>query len=97
VLIRLGGFFFVIALVFWLWALFDTITADRERVRNLPKVGWVLVVLLGFEIGAAAWLFLGRPKGQPFPGRPGALGPRPGGGGSGPVGPDDDPDFLKGL
>jgi len=97
VLIRFGGVFFLLMVVLWLWALFDSITTDQARVRNLPKVAWVIIVLLFFEVGALAWIFLGRPTGRGQAGRASGFGlpgrgpqPRP----SGPVGPDDDPDFL---
>jgi hypothetical protein len=120
-LIRFGGVFFLVCVVFWLWALFDTLTSDASRIRNLPKLVWVVVVLLLFEVGALAWVVFGRPRAGesnrraaggtagPF-GELGNLGRRGTGAvGSGwaapgrtgrnhpPVGPDDDPDFLRGL
>ncbi|MEO6700274.1 MAG: PLD nuclease N-terminal domain-containing protein [Jatrophihabitantaceae bacterium] len=129
-LIRLGGVFFLLSVIFWLWAIFDTITADNARIRGLPKFAWVILVLLFLELGALAWVLFGRPRA----GSAGS-GPRWGSGGSGgaggsggsrlggafgsmpgraagnqrgtgsssgsgqrrPVGPDDDPDFLRGL
>lgn len=123
-LIRLGSVFFLVSVVFWLWALFDSLTSDASRIRNLPKLVWVVVVLLLFEVGALAWVVFGRPRaGQsnrnaggmagPFGGRgefggfgrrgPGSLSsgwpaaPRKTGQNRPPVGPDDDPDFLRGL
>src|SRR6185437_2758907 len=51
-LIRLGGLFFLISLIFWLWALFDSATAEPARVRSLPKLLWFVVILLLFEVGA---------------------------------------------
>jgi hypothetical protein len=95
-LLRLGGLFFLIATVFWLWAIFDSITSDAAQVRNLPKIAWVIVVFLGLEFGAAAWVLLGRPRKQPYAGPRSTLRPRPSGP-PGPVGPDDDPDFLRKL
>lgn len=110
-LIRLGGLFFLISLIFWLWALFDLLTTEPTRVRSLPKLLWFVVVLLLFEIGALAWVVFGRPRaGQPNRtggrsagslgsfdlgsfGRPPSSRPSQGR----PVGPDDDPDFLRGL
>lgn len=55
----------VLGLVFlgiWIYALFDVISTDADEVRNLPKLVWVVVVLLLIEIGAIAWLLLGRPQ-----------------------------------
>jgi hypothetical protein len=92
-LLKLGGVFFIVSVIFWLWAIFDSITSEKDRVRNLPKMAWVIVVLLFFDVGALAWALLGRPRTGPQrgPGPRGTLRPRPGG----PVGPDDDPDFLR--
>jgi hypothetical protein len=130
-ILKLGGLFFVISVVFWLWAVFDMATTDAGRVRNLPKLGWALIVIFFFEVGALAWVLFGRPRastlsgpgssggsafgspgsgsgsgsGRQAPGRsggggsgsgrsvPGASGPKR----SGPIGPDDDPDFLRRL
>ena len=118
-LVRFGGILFLVALAVWLYCVLDAITADRERVRGLPKGAWIAVVLLTLEIGAIAWLVWGRPRGdesgQPargsrprlgssgrtaWPSRPTRPPPpaRDGGfGRSGPLAPDDDPEFLARL
>ncbi|TNY38897.1 PLDc N-terminal domain-containing protein [Thermomonospora catenispora] len=80
----------------WLFCLFDVLTTDEIDVRLLPKFGWFLIVLLGFAIGAALWLALGRPRepvgsGWTPPGM--QSGPRP----EPPRGPDDDEEFLRSL
>ncbi|WSA24830.1 PLDc N-terminal domain-containing protein [Streptosporangium sp. NBC_01755] len=82
-------------LAFWLYCLFDAITTPDEESRNLPKLLWVLIVVLLPTIGGLFWLLLGRPNG---PRAPRSLlaedtPPRP----EAPKGPDDDPDFLKDL
>ena len=46
----------------WLYCLFDAIGSDGSRVRNLPKVAWVFIILLFLDIGALAWLVAGRPR-----------------------------------
>ncbi|MEV4375317.1 PLDc N-terminal domain-containing protein [Streptosporangium amethystogenes subsp. fukuiense] len=80
---------------FWLYCLFDVITTPDEESRNLPKLLWVLIVVLLLPVGGLFWLLLGRPYGpraprsllaEDMPQRPEA-----------PKGPDDDPDFLKDL
>ncbi|MEU5876828.1 PLDc N-terminal domain-containing protein [Spirillospora sp. NPDC047279] len=76
----------------WLFCLFDVLGTDETDVRHLPKFGWFLVVLLGFLLGAAAWLTLGRPRRPPQE----EVWPLPGASGS-PKGPDDDPAFLRDL
>lgn len=92
-LLRLGGLFFLVSVLFWLWAIFDCLTCDSKRVRNLPRWAWVAVILVFLEFGALAWALFGRPRAgqlvaggsqrQPTRGRP--------------VGPDDDPDFLRNI
>ncbi|MEV6983809.1 PLDc N-terminal domain-containing protein [Sphaerisporangium sp. NPDC051017] len=82
-------------LAFWLYCLFDVITTPEEDVRNLPKLLWVLIVVLLADIGGLLWLLLGRPLREQAVrrrvARPGDHRP--------PVarGPDDDPDFLRDL
>lgn len=72
-LVRFGGILFLATVALWLYCLLDSATADRARVRVLPKGVWVAIVLLTFVIGAVAWLMLGRPRG-PEPGRTPRLG-----------------------
>jgi type VI protein secretion system component VasK len=52
---------FVGFLLFWLWALYDVITVDQHRVRNLPKILWIGITVVLFVLGALLWVFLGRP------------------------------------
>nr|WP_031169651.1 PLD nuclease N-terminal domain-containing protein [Streptosporangium roseum] len=82
-------------LAFWLYCLFDAITTPDEEARNLPKLLWVIIIVLLPPVGGLFWLLLGRPIG---PHAPRTLHPkdrpaRP----EAPKGPDDDPDFLKDL
>ena len=44
----------------WVFCLVDVIVADELRVRNLPKVFWVLIVLLLPDVGSILWLVAGR-------------------------------------
>lgn len=82
-------------LAFWLYCLFDAITTPDEEARNLPKLLWVVIVLLMPLAGGVFWLLLGRPNGSPAPRGPlpQERSPRP----EAPKGPDDDPDFLRDL
>lgn len=77
-------------LAFWLFSLFDVITAPEEEVRNVPKALWILIVVLIPLLGGAIWMLRGRPKvvRDPWPVPPGPGMPK---------GPDDDPDFLRDL
>lgn len=45
----------------WIWAILDVIATDQAMMRNLPKVGWLILVLILPTIGAVAWIALGRP------------------------------------
>ncbi|MDH6282000.1 PLD nuclease N-terminal domain-containing protein [Prescottella agglutinans] len=53
----------LIVMVLWIVCLVDVIVADEYAVRNIPKVGWVIVVLLLPLIGSVLWLVAGRPEG----------------------------------
>ncbi len=61
----------VALLVLWVFALLDVLTTPPERVRNLPKWGWFVVVLLLGElaIGPVLWCVAGRPRGLGAVGR----------------------------
>ena len=90
----------LLLLGFWLFCLIDVITTDESRMRNLPKLPWVFIVLLLFDIGSLAWLIAGRPW-------PSQAGPRTASTRAGraypeydrpgrhvPQNPDDDDEFL---
>jgi hypothetical protein len=62
VLFQASGVVFLIFLAFWIWALLDVVTTDSEQCRNLPKLAWLIVVFLLADIGALAWVLLGRPS-----------------------------------
>ncbi len=91
----------------WLFCLIDVITTPDGATRNLPKIAWVFIVILLFDLGAIAWLVAGRPwqettRRMPYRGNSGrdvALRypeyDRPGR--SVPSNPDDDDVFLAGL
>ena len=93
----------MLLLAFWLYCVFDVVLAEATLVRNLPKLVWLVFVVVVPTVGGVAWLVAGRPAGASF--RPGSTNPRPGGPTPGrprprpaaPRGPDDDPDFLRRL
>jgi phospholipase D-like protein len=87
------GLFF---LGLWIFCIIDVITTPEGQCRNLPKIAWLLIVILLMDIGSIAWLIAGRDwNAEPrvpaakAPGRP-AGRPRANN-------PDDDEDFLAGL
>lgn len=77
------------------YALVDLVQTDDEQVQGLPKLAWVVLIVLIGVVGPLAWLLAGKKGRQWLPG----LAPRqsaPRGTGR-PLAPDDDPDFLRGL
>ena len=54
-----GGLVLVGLVLFWLWAIYDVATTEPSRVRNLPKVMWLLVVVLlspiALDLGPILW------------------------------------------
>ncbi|MFI9099996.1 PLD nuclease N-terminal domain-containing protein [Streptomyces fildesensis] len=77
---------FLLVLALWIYAFIDCLNTPEEEVRGLPKVVWVIIILLFGEVlvGPIAWLVAGRNR-RRAPAR------------SQWVAPDDNPDFLKGL
>lgn len=78
----------VLTVALTVYAVVDCIQRDETTVRNLPKLVWVFLILLFPVAGPLAWFLAGRPR------RPGTRLPRRS---PPPRGPDDDPDFLRGL
>lgn len=48
----------------WVFCLVDAIGAPSDRIRNLPKVAWVILILIFPLVGSIAWLAVGRPEGS---------------------------------
>ena len=92
-----GGLIGILAVALWAYCIFDVISTEEALMRNMPKVMWLIVVILLPTVGAVAWLLLGRPigaglrPGDTTPHRP-ARRPAPR-----PMAPDDDPTFLARL
>ena len=88
------GLFGLALLVLWVYCIFDVIATDETLMRNLPKIVWLIIVIVVPDIGSLAWLLLGRPPRAGY--MPGDTSVRP------PVrrapsAPDDDPAFLARL
>ncbi|MET7330634.1 PLD nuclease N-terminal domain-containing protein [Nonomuraea sp. NPDC005650] len=84
-------------LVLWLYCLFDAITTPDVLCRNLPKILWVLLVLLFPLIGSVAWLVAGRPDRSQAVTRPNAVPEQDRPGRPAATNPDDDEEFLRRL
>ncbi len=94
--IELGALFAFLALGVWLFAIFDVITSPVDGIRIMQKPIWVIVVLLGFVMGAVVWFALGRPR-SAGDGTSGGFGALSGPKRARPIAPDDDVEFLRGL
>ncbi|WP_332644323.1 PLDc N-terminal domain-containing protein [Aeromicrobium sp.] len=81
------------AIILLVFAIFDLVATPKERVRILPKPVWFLILFFA-PVGPLLWLLFGRqkPAAPPKPSSGGGWTPPPG-----PKGPDDDPDYLRGL
>ncbi|MFL6240382.1 MAG: PLD nuclease N-terminal domain-containing protein [Actinomycetes bacterium] len=88
-------------LALWFYCVLDVITTDEALVRNLPKMTWVLIVILLFDIGAIAWLIAGRPQARqrslPYKGNAGIPPEYDRPGRATAHNPDDDAEFLMQL
>ena len=49
-------------LVLWIYCIYDVITTDDAIIQHLPKVLWILIVVLLSDLGSLLWLGLGRPR-----------------------------------
>lgn len=83
------AFLVLAAVVLTIYSLYDLVATPRDRVQHLPKWGWALLIVLAPYAGALLWIVFGVAKGRST----GGNRPRP----PRPLGPDDDPDFLRGL
>jgi hypothetical protein len=63
--IKLELLFSVIVFAVWVFTLVDVFSTPEASMRNLPKVGWVVVVLLFPALGSIAWYAFGRPQARP--------------------------------
>jgi hypothetical protein len=85
----------LVALAVWIFCILDVITTPDGEARNLPKVVWLLIVIVLADIGSIAWLVAGRNWGRrsAAPRYPGTDRPAR----SVPTNPDDDEEFLARL
>ncbi|WP_314223475.1 PLD nuclease N-terminal domain-containing protein [Streptomyces zaehneri] len=88
---------FLLVLALWIYAFIDCLNTPEEEVRGLPKVIWVIIILLFGEVlvGPVAWLVAGKARRAPVGGGTQAESPR--GRRAEWVAPDDNPEFLKSL
>ena len=63
-MIKLQLLAMVVTFALWAYCLVGVISCPPNRVRNLPKLVWVLLVVLFPFVGSIAWLVAGRPTGE---------------------------------
>lgn len=80
----------VVAIVLFVYALFDLIATPSQNTRYVPKLLWFVAILIPV-VGPLLWIFLGVSNAGRPPG-PGNIPRHPS-----TRGPDDDPDYLRGL
>ncbi|MDX2649689.1 PLD nuclease N-terminal domain-containing protein [Streptomyces sp. PA03-1a] len=51
---------YVIVAALYVYALVDCIRTPAARIRTLPKVGWLVIMVLFPIVGAIAWRNLGK-------------------------------------
>lgn len=104
-MILFDGALGIVGIGLWLFCVIDVITTPEQQVRNLPKLLWLVIVILLFDLGSIAWLVAGRPWSAKAEARAGRTaqatgergwGPRTATSGR-PMSPDDDEEFLAGL
>jgi hypothetical protein len=93
--IRLALFLGVVTLCLFVFCLVDLVQTPRDAVRNLPKIGWLLLIVFVPLAGSVAWLVGGRPGKRAGPRVTRFLGDRTGRAGA--ASPDDDEEFLRRL
>lgn len=92
-MLMFDGVLGLVMLGLWIFCIIDTITTPADKVRNLPKVVWVLIVIVLAAPGSIVWLVAGRP----WPSTQSGGGPVRMTKRSGPTNPDDDEEFLASL
>jgi hypothetical protein len=83
---------YLLVLALWIYAFIDCLNTPEAEIRKLPKVVWVIIILLFGQVllGPVAWFAVGRPRrNAPY----GATRPDE----RRWVAPDDNPEFLKSI
>ncbi len=78
----------IIVALLMIYCVVEVAQAPTYAVRRMPRWLWATAIICLPLIGAVCWLLLGRPNAESLGTRVQKVRP---------VGPDDDPDFLRGL
>lgn len=70
------GVFGLLLLALWIFCIIDVIRTPEGETNHLPKMLWLLIVIIIPTVGSIVWLVLGRPHSL-LRGDPGADGAHP--------------------
>ncbi|GLW32561.1 PLDc N-terminal domain-containing protein [Actinoplanes regularis] len=85
---RVNTLLFLVTVALTVVAVIDCLATERSRVRHFPRGAWLTLIALCPVAGAIAWFRAGRAATTRIKSSPARTMP---------VGPDDDPEFLRGL
>ena len=94
-----GGLLGLIELGLVVYCVLNVVTTPEDQIRHLPKLGWLLLVIVLPLAGGIAWLVAGRPAGparsrsNSHPGNPANTPSAPARASN----PDDDAAFMASL
>jgi hypothetical protein len=94
---RLYVVLFLVQIVLAVVALISCLSVEEDEIRGLPRLLWVVIILFFPLIGSIVWFLAGRPVTENRPARTWGIGGFPKQERSRPLGPDDDPQFLRSL
>jgi hypothetical protein len=86
---RVWAVLLVIELAFTIFAFIDALLAQEWRVKRLPKIVWLFIIVLISPLGGILWFAIGRERVEGEYSRRAAARPAK------VTRPDDDPAFLK--
>ncbi|GAA2795938.1 PLD nuclease N-terminal domain-containing protein [Streptomyces showdoensis] len=84
----LRALMYILPLALTIYAFIDCLNTPEEETKHLPKVVWVIIILLFWIVGPIVWFAAGKQR-RAVRGAAGGSG--------GWVAPDDNPEFLKSL
>jgi hypothetical protein len=94
------GFLGFLLIGLWVFCIFDVLTTPEPLVKHLPKMMWLIIVLILPDIGSIIWLVAGRERNVSrgkAPVRPAASPEYDRPGHATATSPDDDEAFLRQL
>ncbi|WP_205843974.1 PLDc N-terminal domain-containing protein [Nakamurella deserti] len=75
-MLYLDGILLIAVLALWVYCIVEILQTPDSACRHLPRIGWLVLVVLLPLIGSVGWLLAGRPQGtrnaqiHPTPGYP---------------------------